>query len=82
MVLLSIGTLPPHAPAQRHLHHPALRDATYFESQLKLVLDAEAEAFVKVRFARGPARFVQCAFLTFLQLMWRMLVFETLRQQL
>ena len=49
MALPSIGTLPPHARALQHLHHPALRDATYFESQLKLVLDAEAEAFVKVR---------------------------------
>jgi hypothetical protein len=29
-------------------HHVDFRDATYFELQLKPVLDAEAEAFVKV----------------------------------
>jgi hypothetical protein len=60
-------------------HLPIFRDATYFETQLKIVLDAEAEAFVKV--SRLENRCL-LGFLTLSQLMWRMLVFETLRQQL
>jgi hypothetical protein len=40
-------TAPARASVTLH-RHSSVRDATYFESQLKLVLDAEAEAFVKV----------------------------------
>ncbi len=73
----------PHTSPFDSVCHPSFRDASYFETQLSPILDAEAEAFVKVTLTDSLSNVFLCAFFfTLMQLMWRMLVFETLRQQL